>query len=347
MRILAIDLGKSKSVACVYETETAEHRFTGIETTPAVFHDLIAAEAPARVVIEIGPIAGWVCDLCRAMGVEVQVANTNGEAWKWKNVRRKSDRDDALKLAKLSAMQQITAVHVPTPVVRAWRQRIEYRHALVGRRTAIKNSIRSILMRQAVAWPAVHGGWNQECLRTLAALAAHEDGAAWRRMLRLELDQLDTVEASIHAVEKELDAVAERDRRVALLRTIPGVGARIAEVVVAVIDDPHRFRSGKQVGSYAGLTPRRYQSGEQDRQGRISGAGHRLLRNLLVQAAWIGQRLSPWMKRVFQRALGGKAGRKKIAIVAVARRLLVVCWAMLRDGTPWRDDQTARLHLAA
>ena len=348
MKILAIDLGKNKSVACVYEAETAAHRYMTLQSTPSVLHDLIAGEAPARVVIEVGSTAGWVCDLCRAMGVEIQVANPNGEAWHWKNVKRKTDRDDALKLARLSVMNQLgPLVHMPTPQVRAWRETIEHRHTLVGRRTAIKNSIRALLTRRAIPWPTGTAGWSLAKKRELKVLAAGEDGAPWRRVLGLELEQLKTLDACVRAADKELDAIAAQDQRVALLRTVPGVGPRLAETVVAVIDNPHRFGSGRKVGSYAGLTPRQHQSGDQNRQGRISRRGHRLLRSLLVEAAWMGLRRSPWMRAVFQRAQGGKSSRKRIAIVALARRLLIVCWAMLRDQTPWRGDQEVKLKLAA
>ena len=122
MKIVAIDLGKSKSVACIYESPgegaAAGHRFETIDSTPAAVLGLLERETPARVVIEIGPTAGWVVDLCRELGVGVEVANPNHEAWRWKSVKRKSDRDDALKLARLSAMGQLPTVHVPAPAVR-------------------------------------------------------------------------------------------------------------------------------------------------------------------------------------------------------------------------------------
>ena len=105
----------------------------------------------------------------------------------------------------------------------------------------------------------------------------------------------------------------------------------------------HRFASGRQVGAYVGLAPRRYQSGSMDRQGRISHRGDALVRSLLVEVAWLGRRWNPWMKAVYERALHGTPSRKKIAIVALARRLLVVCWAMLRDGTRWKDPLALRL----
>jgi len=350
MKILAMDLGKSKSVACVYEGahagREADPRFETIASTPAEVLKLLERERPGRVVIEIGPTAGWVCDLCRGRGVEVQVANTNAEAWHWKRVKRKSDRDDALKLARLSALGQLPTVHMPEPRVRAWRELIRYRHTLVGRRTRIKNSLRAVLQRQAIDWPAGPAGFSKGALEELAAMAAG-GSESWRLTLGPELAQLRQVGEAIAQVERELDTLAAADDRVALLRTIPGVGPRLAETIVAVIDDPRRFRSGKEVGCYAGLTPRRWQSGGTDRHGRISGQGHDLLRSLLVEVAWLGRQYNPWMKAVYERALRGSPSRKKIAITALARRLLVVCWAMLRNATPWREPAAAKLGLAA
>lgn len=347
MKIVAMDLGKSNSVACVYEHSTggATHRFETLASTPGTVAGLLERESPARVVIEIGPSAGWVCDLCRARNIPVQVANPNHEAWRWKNVKRKSDKDDALKLARLSAMDQISTVHVPAPAVREWRALERYRQSLVGRLTAVKNSIRALLTRRAIVWPRGAAGWGKGAMEELRKLSEGEE--AWRLTLREELAQHAAVEASLAAVEEKLDAIAEQDKRVALLRTIPGVGPRLAEVVAAVIDDPRRFKNGRQVGCYAGLTPRRYQSGTMDRQGKISGAGNGLLRSLLVEVSWLGRRWNGWMKGVYERALRGSPARKKIAIVALARRLLVVCWAMLRDHKPWRDPTGEQVSPAA
>jgi hypothetical protein len=84
MRILSLDLGKYKSVACDYEAETGGDRFTTIPTNPQALHDLIVDREPDRVVIEICSIAGWVSDLVRALGIEIQVANPNDERWQWR-----------------------------------------------------------------------------------------------------------------------------------------------------------------------------------------------------------------------------------------------------------------------
>ncbi|MFG0314426.1 MAG: IS110 family transposase [Phycisphaerales bacterium] len=336
MLIVSLDLGQSKSVACVFGEDP---RYMTIPTTSQAIHDLIVEHAPDRLVIEIGPSAAWVHDLAVSLGVEVQVANPNHEGWRWRNTRHKSDRRDALKLAQLSVMGQLPTVHMPSPERRAHRALIRYRQSLVTRCTAIKNSIRAVLTRRGMRWPAGKSGWSKRRRAELHDLSVGV--GTWRLQLREDLAQLEQVEASIARVELELEQRA--DEGVMLLRTIPGVGPRLAEAVVAVLDDPHRFKNGRHVASYVGLAPRRIQSGSMDRQGRISGRGDKMLRSLLVEVAWLGRRHNPWMKAVYERALRGSPARKKIAIVALARRLLVRCWAMLRDRTPWRPPVALKL----
>src|SRR5713101_7736100 len=141
MRILALDLGKYKPVACEYEAESGQHRFATVLTTPKALHDLIVDRAPQRVVIEICSIAGWVSDLVRSLGIELQVANTADERWQWRKVKQKNDRRDALKAAQLSAVNQLCPVHVPELTMRQWRALIAYRSKLVQRRTKVKNHI--------------------------------------------------------------------------------------------------------------------------------------------------------------------------------------------------------------
>lgn len=87
MRILSLDLSKFKTVACDYEAETGRHQFATVLTTQKTLHDLIVDHEPDRVVIEICSIAGWVCDLVRNLGIEMQVASTNDERWQWRKVR--------------------------------------------------------------------------------------------------------------------------------------------------------------------------------------------------------------------------------------------------------------------
>ena len=93
--ILAIDLGKFKSVSCLFDPSTQKAAYRTFPTTPSAVHDLMVSSSPGRVVIEVCTSAGWVRDVAEALEIQVQVANPNTEGWRWNHVKRKTDRDDA------------------------------------------------------------------------------------------------------------------------------------------------------------------------------------------------------------------------------------------------------------
>lgn len=342
MKILALDLGKFKSVACVYDTHSLQHRFETVTTSAQALHDLLVEHEPDRVVIEICTIAGWVSDLARTLGIELQVASTSHEAWRWRHVKRKNDRADALKLAQLSAMNQLQLVHVPERETRQWRALIKYRHRLVGQRTQSKNHIRDLVNREGLGLARGDSAWTIKGMAQLTELARPlaEVGLSelWRGELGVELTRLQHLDQQLRIVEQKLDELGQAERRVQLLQTIPGVGPRLAEALVTLIDNPHRFKRGKDLGAYLGLVPKQIQSGETNRLGRITRTGDRMLRALLVEVSWAGLRYNPWTRAIYERVRRNSKTRKKIAIVAVARRLLIRCWAMMRDGTAWQPN---------
>jgi transposase len=341
--ILAIDLGKYKCVACSYDRATAAADFRAIDTSRAEVERLIRRARPAVVVIEACSLAGWVHDLCGRLGVPCRVAHTGAEGWKYKHAKRKTDRDDALRLAQLFALGQLPEVVVPAKPVREWRALIAHRQVLVTQRVAAQNRIRSILVGQGLPAPRGAKAWTASGLAGIGQLAKPlaECGPdeLWRGMLDLALTAYRQAEELVARAEAKLDGLGKADARVRLLDTVPGLGPRTAEAVVAHLDDPTRFKSGKQVAAYGGLVPRQYQSGEDDRRGRITKRGPAVLRKLLVQCAWAMLRYNPWARAVYERLSRGRA-RKKQAVVALARKVLVRCWAMLRDNAAWRPDPT-------
>ena len=157
----------------------------------------------------------------------------------------------------------------------------------------------------------------------------------------LLLDELQTLGRQIQRVEAELDRIGQAHPAVIQLQSIPGVGPRTAEAIVAFLDDPQRFRHSKQVGSYFGLVPRQDQSGGRDHKGRITREGPATVRQLLVEAVWESIRHSPTVKAYFERLQRNDPDRKKIAIVATAHYLARVMWAMLKHGTLWKEQPTA------
>jgi transposase len=337
--ILALDLGKYKSVACLYERGTAQASFDTLATSKAELLRLIDRYRPALVVIEACALAGWVHDLCAERGLSCKVANTASEAWKFKHTKRKTDKDDALRLAQLEALGQLPTVAIPPQQTRQWRSLIAYRQVLVGRRCACQNRIRALLVGQGLPAPRGHRAWTEVGLQGIGqhAKALTECGGdeLWRGLLELALTEYRQVRALIEQAEAKLDDLAQADEGVHILESIPGVGTRTAEVVVAHLHQPGRFQTGKQVSAYVGLVPKQFQSGETDRRGRITRRGPALLRKLLVECAWVMLRYNSWARAVYQRLSRGRA-RKKQAIVALARKLLVRCWAMLRDKAKWR-----------
>ena len=116
--IIAIDLGRHNSVAWAYNRRTRAHTFRTLDTTPADLNELLAQHPDALVVIEACANAGWVHDRAVAAGHPVKVANTAAEARKFKHLKRKTDRDDALRLAELEAIGQLPTVVMPDPATR-------------------------------------------------------------------------------------------------------------------------------------------------------------------------------------------------------------------------------------
>src|SRR5262249_17663625 len=163
--ILALDLGKYKSVACLYDRASARASFETLTTGRPELLRLLERHRPALVVIEACALAGWVHDLCAGRGHTCEVANTASEAWKFKHAKRKTDRDDALRLAQLQALGQLPTVTIPPEATREWRALIAYRQGLVGRRVTAQNRVRAILLGQGLPAPRGHRAWTEAGLR--------------------------------------------------------------------------------------------------------------------------------------------------------------------------------------
>jgi transposase len=337
--ILAVDLGKYNSVLCRYAPDTRDAAFHTVRTTPDDLSRELTRLPVARVVFEACSQAGWVHDLCGQLGLPATVASTTGAAWQWKRVKRKTDRDDALKLARLAAVGEVQAVPVPPRAVRQWKSLIGLRKRLVAERVRGQNRIRGLLVCQGLPAPSGAKAWTE---LGLAGIGQHAwplaDGGdeLWRGELSLLLERLRFLDTQIRVAEARLDALARGDNRVSLLESIPGVGVRTAEVIAVYLHDATRFHSADEVSAYAGLVPRQYQSGQTDRRGRITRRGPKLLRAALVECAWCSLRYNAWARDTWLRLQQNGLSKKK-AVVALARKLLVRCWAILRTGEPWRS----------
>jgi len=246
--------------------------------------------------------------------------------------KRKSDRVDAEKLAKLLLLDEVPPVWVPSAEVQAWRSLIERRQQFLGERTRAKNRLRALLKSEGIVAPK--GLWTN---RGLAWLTAQSFPTASETLQRdLLVQQVVFLNGALKTIERGLAAYAAQHSGVQVLLTIPGVGIRTAEAVVAYIDDPQRFTVKNAIGSYFGLVPSQDESGGRNRLGHITRQGPATVRKLLTEAAWQSIRRSPEVRAQFERLQREDPDRKKIAVVATAHYLLRVMLAMLRTGEVWR-----------
>ncbi len=143
MKILALDLGKFNTMCCFFDTKTRKHSFLNATTDSNYLLTIFKKHKIDLVAMEACGPSGWINDLAMGLGLKTLLCSTNEEAWKWSNVKRKTDKDDALKLARMAAMGELKAVHIPSEKHREFRSLVKYRKTLDGRINKIKCMIRA------------------------------------------------------------------------------------------------------------------------------------------------------------------------------------------------------------
>ncbi|WCR03760.1 IS110 family transposase [Paracoccus saliphilus] len=252
----------------------------------------------------------------------------------------KSDKADAEGLAQLSRTGWFTKVHVRSEASDRVRALVGARERLIRMRKDLEAHIRGVLKTFGIRMGAVPSAHHRQGFRDQLAEAGACDpmlGLVAQTMIPIH----KTLCASAEALADELMHVAKQNTLARRLMTVPGVGPLVALNFIATLDDASRFRRSSDVGAFLGLTPRRYQSGEIDRSGRISKCGDAEMRRLLVSAAASlmtqVRRFSPLKSWAIR--LSARKGFKKAA-VATARKIAVILHAIWRDGTEfnWKGE---------
>ena len=288
-----------------------------------------------QAVLEVGSNAWPVIDILRAYAGQVSAANP----YKTKLIaeaRIKNDKVDALALAQLLAAHFIPDVWVPDERVREQRSLAAHRATLQKQCTQIKNRVHHVLHRHNLRCPepalfsAAGRAW-------LFALTLPPTDALQLRHL---CQQLDVLQEELEETDRLIARLASQDPRVPYLLQVTGIGYYTAFAILAAIGDIHRFSDPDQLAAYGGLVPRQHQSGGHNFYGHITKAGNPLLRWLMVEAARAAIRWDPHWRHVHDR-LARRRG-SHIAVVAVARRLLVLVWHLLtkKEGYRYLQPQT-------
>jgi transposase len=267
--------------------------------------------------------------------VEVQLAHPYGVR-AIASAQVKTDRIDARMLGQLLRAGLIPRAYIPGRETRQLREVVRQRLFLVRLRTMLKNRIHALLDRHHVVPPPVSDLFGK---RGRDYLSKVELAGPAEELLRQDLRLLEVFGSEIGETEKLLARSLEGDRRVELLRTIPGLGALLATVVAMEIDRIDRFVSPAKLVAYAGLVPTTYSSGGKTTHGGLMRMSNKWLRWALVEAAWIAVRHDPYFRHHY--ALRHQRKGPKTAIIAVARRLAEVIWHVLSENRPYQVRQPA------
>ena len=297
---------------------------------------------PVLAAIESMNGARFVHDQLELGGWQVQIA----DAQKVKGLAPlacKTDRIDAWVLAELCRRDLVPAIWLPTPAIRAERERARFRLHLVRHRTALKNRIHATLL--AFGHPCstsdLFGPGGRQLLGRLRL------PEPWAGTTAAAVALIDDLEAQIDSCERELRRLGADHPYMPLLRSAPGIAWVLGYTIAAEIGDITRFASPKKLVGYTGLCPRVYQSGSRDHRGPLAKNGPRYLRWALIEAATHAAR-HPLYRDHYQatkRRLGGQRG-PAVARVEVARKLAEAIWHMLTTQAPF-NPAPARPHVAA
>jgi transposase len=336
MRKVALDLGTRKTAYC----EVREGKVVQRETVTTVhsLDSLLGPEQPPAVVaIEACREAWHVHDLLTGWGNEVVLVDTTRSRRLGIGQHgRKTDRIDAEVLALALERGGIPVAHVLTPHRRELRRWLGVRRALAETRAQFVTTARGIARE--------HGSPLSRCATDHFVSNVRKMRLAPDLQAALEplLKMLETNSTQLENVELELAKLCVTEPIILLLATAPGVGPVVAACFVSVIDEAKRFRCAHHVESYLGLVPSEDSSGGKRRIGAISKKGNKYMRALLIQSAWTilrtADRSDPL--RLWAEAVAARRG-KPVAVVALARRLVGVLWAMWSKGTAYEAARLA------
>jgi transposase len=343
-----IDLGGVSSYVYVTD-ERGRRRFSGpLDTTKAVFERLVKrfGREGLAIAIEAGNQTAWVYEVLVKLGGRVNVVHPT----KVKLIaqsRRKTDKIDAKILCELLRLDGLPhPVHMPGPEARELRGLLVARRQLVSSRSKLCNVVRGMLRQTGKRLPAralsTPVGWQQ-------LLAAGFEQEYVLKVVAAYYESFLALTKSIHELDRQLAEKEKQDERATRLQTMPKVGRIASLTFLAAVDDVQRFSSSRKLVGYSGLAPTVRQSGERTEYGAISREGRRELRAVWVQIAHLvaidtkkaTQPLRTWFNRV------AKKRGKKTALVALARRLLVIAYQLLKQETDYDPGRLKKKRRAA
>lgn len=324
-----VDLGDKWSQVCLLDGSGEVSEETRVHTTPKTMEKFFARLEPMRVIMEVGTHSRWASRVASEAGHEVIVANPRRVKLISQN-ERKTDRVDAELLARLGRVDPALLKPVSHRAEATQRDlaMVRARDALVRSRTALINSVRGQVKSA--------GHRISKCSSESFGKRTAELPEELRPALAPLMELICKLTVEIRTYDKRIKAITEDEAEVAPLLTVPGVGPLTSLAFVRTLEDPSRYPSGRAAAAFLGLVPRRSQSGSSDPALRITKCGDKYLRQLLIGCAQYilgpfgpDTALRRWGQQLAAR--GGKNAKKR-AVVAVARKLVVLLLRLWQTG---------------
>lgn len=336
---VGVDIGDRLSEICVLDASGEVLQRAQVPTTQVAVRRFFETVGHARVAMEVGNQSAWIQREVSSLGHEVYVANARKLRAIWDN-DSKTDRTDAHLLAEIVQIKPslLRPIQHRGEEARNDLRLVQARATLVRARTLLVNHVRGSVKTVGERMPACDASTFHKAVDCLPD--------SLQPMLEPMLKQCGEVTALVRGYDKAISKRAGAEPAVAILTQVPGVGDLTALAFVATIEDPNRFPQARKVGSYLGLRPRLDQSGMSDKQLRITKAGDKYLRQLLVGSAqYILGPFGPdtdlrrWGLALAER--GGKNAKKRAA-VAVARKLAVLLLTLWKTGGVYEPLRRAK-----
>jgi transposase len=335
MDTIGLDLHKRESQLCVLSDGGAVTE-SRIATTRERLTTFFAGRPRSQILIEASTESEWVAQHLETLGHDVIVADpTYAPMYATRARRVKTDKRDARTLAEACRLKAYRPAHRVSPARGHVRAELAVREALVRTRTRYIALAKAFVRRDGLR---VRSGESRSVAERIAALDLSPRLADELRPL---FEVLPSINAQIAAADQRLTRFAATEPSVALLTTMPAIGPITASAVVATADDIARFTSAHHFEAFLGLVPSERSSGDKRRVGRITKAGNTRVRYLLVEAAWRilrSKRPDTAALRGWALTIAARRG-KRVAVVALARRLAGILYAMWRDNRPYDSTQ--------
>jgi transposase len=335
MHFIGVDLHKHSITVCVMNVErTILARKTLYCSQPDQIVEFFRQWRPFKVVIEATAGYFWFVELVEPLAEDVVLANP-AKLRVIAESTKKTDRLDAQTLTEFLARDMIPAAFRPPLRQRQHRELVRHRQYIRGRMTSVRCKIRHILSNHNADRKDL---FSPECGLAYVKQAKLSD--AERFVIKQLWSEYEEHFSRLTGLTKKIKSFIRKAPKPEaearkIIKTAPGVGMVTAEVVISELGDVKRFRNAKTVCAYAGIVPRvRQTGGKKSKDLQITKEGSGLLRWALVETAWRVVNQSPKWKAVYSR-LKKRSGHKR-AIVAVARKLLCVLYAMLKTSTPYK-----------